>query len=82
MSEQITNTQGAKKVEKETVYLQFDGREVCLDTIRQEVLDHYESVKKGKDPAKNTRIYLKPEDSKAYYVINDDFAGEVGLALN
>lgn len=42
-------------------------------------MDDYDSVKKGEDPAVDTRIYLKPEDSKAYYVINDDYAGEIEL---
>jgi len=36
-------------------------------------------VKKGEDKPEDIKIYLKPEDQKAYYVINCDYAGEVDL---
>lgn len=66
---------------KETIFLQFNGKEVCIDTVRKAIDDNYNTVKKGSDEAKELKIYLKPEDKKAYYVINDDFAGEVDLNL-
>lgn len=65
----------------ETIFLQFNGKEVCLDTVRAAIKENYDSVKKGNDAAKDLKIYLKPEDAKAYYVINDDYAGEVDLLL-
>lgn len=65
----------------ETIFLQFDGKEARIDTVRAAIKEDYDSVKKGKDAAENVKIYLKPEDTKAYYVINDDFAGEVDLLL-
>ncbi|MBQ4045739.1 MAG: hypothetical protein II627_04765 [Lachnospiraceae bacterium] len=65
----------------ETIFLQYSGKEVCIDTVREAIKEDYEAVKEGTDPAKDLRIYLKPEDNKAYYVINDDYAGEVDLNL-
>lgn len=65
----------------ETIYLQYNGKEVCIDAVRAAIKENYESVKKGDDAAKEIEIYLKPEDAKAYYVINSDFAGEVDLLL-
>jgi len=63
----------------EIIYLQFQGQEVSIDTVKAAVKENYESVKKGEDAAQDVKIYLKPEDRKAYYVINDDYAGEVPL---
>ena len=63
----------------ETIILQYDGKEVCIDAIREAIKKDYEDDKEGSDPAKDLKIYLKPEDDKAYYVINGDYAGEVDL---
>ncbi len=71
-----------KKKEKEivkAVYLQYDGQEISLEEIERLVKENYDSVKNGTDDPKDIRIYLKPEDRKAYYVINNDFAGEIDL---
>ncbi len=61
------------------VYLQYMGREISLDEVERLVRENYDSVKKGSDQPEDIKIYLKPEDRKAYYVINCDFAGEVDL---
>ncbi|MBQ3660567.1 MAG: hypothetical protein II907_00795 [Firmicutes bacterium] len=66
---------------KETIFLQYNGKEVCIDQVREAIKDNYDAVKKGSDPAEEIKIYLKPEDTKAYYVVNEDFAGEVDLSF-
>ena len=71
-------TQEQKALEK-TVYLQFCGKEVALDEVETAIRKDYDFDKKGNDPAYNIKIYLKPEDDRAYYVINHDYAGEVAL---
>lgn len=71
-----------KKKEKDivkAVYLQYDGQEISLEEIERLVKENYDSVKKGTDDPLDIKIYLKPEDRKAYYVINNDFAGEIDL---
>jgi len=68
-----------KKPADKTVYLQYAGKEVSLDAVETAIHENYDSVKKGKDQPEDIKIYLKPEDRKAYYVINCDYAGEVDL---
>ncbi len=63
----------------ETIYLQYAGNEVSMEEVEASVRENYESVKKGEDPPEDIKIYLKPQDHKAYYVINCDYAGEVDL---
>ena len=77
MAEEKTK-KGKKPVEK-TIYLQFSGHEVSLDEIETAIMENYDAVKKGEDQPEDVKIYLKPEDRKAYYVINCDYAGEVDL---
>ncbi len=60
-------------------YLQFNNNEIPVAEIEAAILDAYDQAKDGEDPAEKIRIYLKPEDGKAYYVINSDYAGEVNL---
>lgn len=76
MAEKKIKTEAA-----ESVYLQFGGKEVSLETIRTSVMEDYDKEKSGTDAPEDIRIYLKPEDGKAYYVINGDCAGEVELLL-
>lgn len=71
-----------KKPVEKMIYLQFAGKEVSLLEIEAAIRDNYDSVKKGEDKPENIQIYLKPEDRKAYYVINNDFAGEVDLLVD
>ena len=63
----------------ETIFLQFDGREICIDDVRAAIAEIYDAAKQGSDAMQELDIYLKPEDDKAYFVINDDYAGEVDL---
>ena len=66
-------------VTDEMIYLQFAGREVSVSDIRRSIWTDYEEAKGGEDKSGKIRIYLKPEDQKAYYVINDDYAGETAF---
>lgn len=68
-----------KKPVEKTIYLQFAGKEISIDEIEAAIKENYDSVKQGQDQPEDIKIYLKPEDRKAYYVINCDFAGEVDL---
>ena len=61
------------------VYLQFCGNEVSVSDIQNAVVTDYDSVKNGEDAPKTINVYLKPEENKAYYVINDDYAGSITL---
>lgn len=68
-----------KPAKKQEVYIQFGGREV----LEAEVLD---KVKKAWTEQGNkvgdmldVKVYIKPEEAKTYYVINEDVKGYVEL---
>ena len=71
----------AKKAELKTeMYLQFYGKEYSDKEILQKVKEIWTKVLKNKvGDMKDVKIYLKPEESKAYYVVNGDTTGEVDL---
>ena len=71
----------AKKAEVKTeMYLQFYGKEYSDKEILQKVKEIWTKVLKNKvGDMKDVKIYLKPEESKAYYVVNGDTTGEVDL---
>ena len=57
------------------------GREVYTKNILSNVrrnLDRRTRVKRRKI-SKNIKIYIKPEENKAYYVINGDITGSVWI---
>ena len=64
----------AKAVVKETVFLQFAGKEYDMEVIKTNVKTAWaaETGKKESD-IKDVQIYVKPEESAAYYVVNGEF---------
>ena len=77
----MSESKERKIVPTETIYLQFGGKEASFDSIKKAIREDYDATKKGTDAPADIKIYLKPEDLKAYYVINDDYAGEISLPL-
>ncbi len=72
-------TKAAKSAE---VVLQFAGNQYVLDDIQAKVKDAWKNQfkKKVKDFT-NVQIYIKPEDSKAYFVVNGDASTEYFVEL-
>lgn len=74
----------AKRVSKKEVaaevYVQFRGKEVSAKDVLENVKMIWtdEMGKKDKD-IKDIKLYIKPEENKAYYVINGDVTGAIGL---
>ena len=66
----------AAKVEN-NIYVQFSGMEFDTAAIEKAVKADY-TAKNGKKDMKSISIYIKPEDMKAYYVI-DGIIGDVAL---
>ncbi len=65
---------------KTQMYLQFDGKEYTEKEIFQKVKEVWTKVLKNKvGDMKDVKIYLKPEESAAYYVVNDDTSGKIEL---
>ena len=64
----------------ETVYLQYLGKEINKDDLVKQVKEIWTKELKNKaGDLKSITLYLKPEENKAYYVINDDVTGSIAL---
>ncbi len=69
-----------KTAVKETVYLQYLGKEINKDDLVKQVKDIWTKELKNKaGDLKTVTLYLKPEENMAYYVINDDVTGSIAL---
>ena len=69
-----------KTAVKETVYLQYLGKEINKDDLVKQVKDIWTKELKNKaGDLKSVTRYLKPEENMADYVINDDVTGSIAL---
>lgn len=70
-----------KKAEvKETVYLQYLGKEINKDDLMKRVKEIWTKELKNKvSDLKSVTLYLKPEENAAYYVINEETTGKIEL---
>ena len=76
-----TKKAAAKKAEIKTeMYLQFSGKEYSQEEILQKVKDIWTyDLHQNVDAIKDVQLYLKPEESAAYYVVNGVESGKVVL---
>ena len=69
-----------KTAVKETVYLQYLGKEINKEDIVAQVKEVWtKQMKRKVSDIKSITLYLKPEENAAYFVINDDATGKVEL---
>lgn len=72
-----------KKEEKqenvEHIYVQYAGREIETEDVMEKARQMYIAEGHRASSIKSLRIYIKPEEMKAYYVINDNCAGSIEL---
>lgn len=61
---------------KPTVIVQYQGREVDLDTLVEAAKADFRQAKK-RTPITDLKLYVKPEESTAYYVVNEKHSGSV-----
>ena len=61
------------------ILVQYDGLESDLSAIYERVKKTYVESGNDIDSIKEIKLYLKPQDFTAYYVINGDYTGKVGL---
>ena len=65
---------------KKTVYLQYLGKEIDQQDIEEKVKSIWTATMGKKvSEMKSLTLYLKPEENKAYYVINDEITGSVEI---
>lgn len=61
------------------VYIQFEGREDAVQNVIAKAKEAFVADGHRESTIKSLRVYLKPEESAAYYVINEKYAGKVDL---
>ncbi len=78
VGQNMINTPAVKAEPKEEIVLQFGEQEVSMSAISEKVRTSYaQSGSQGE--LREINIYVKPEDHKAYYVINGETEGSVDL---
>ena len=63
----------------EEVFVQFGNSEVLTKDIVEKVKAAYVAEGHTADSVKKIRVYIKPEEGMAYYVVNDDYASGISL---
>lgn len=78
IAQNVKNTPVVQTEPVEEVILQFGENEVPVSAISDKVKQDIEQQGNEVD-IKDIKIYVKPEDNKAYYVINGEITGNVNL---
>ena len=71
-------TTKAATAKKSELFIQFSGFEFSYDELLEKVKADY-TAQTGKKTISSTKLYVKPEDMKVYYVVNEKFMGDVYL---
>lgn len=64
---------------KESIYLQSHGMDLSLDGFSKEAKAIWKAEGNSVKDIKKLDMYLKPEENKCYFVINDTFNGKFDL---
>ena len=64
---------------KQQMFLQFNEQEVELSTVEANVKKDWKEAGKKLSEIESLDIYVKPQEGKAYYVINGEVEGAVDL---
>ena len=72
-------TKAAQEELKPEIILQFQGNESAVGEAVEKAKAQFVSEGHRMSSIKTLQLYLKPEESAAYYVINQKFAGNVDL---
>lgn len=78
ITQNMKNIPVGKVEPTECMVLQFGEHEVSMAAISEKVKQSYKNSGNEAE-IKDIKIYVKPEDQKAYYVINGEFEGNVEL---
>ena len=80
-AKKTTRKTAAKKAEPVTeVYVQYWGKEIHTSEVADRIKKIWtEDMGNKASELKDLKIYIKPEDNGAHYVINGDVTGFIGL---
>jgi len=68
-----------KPEKKDEVFVQFAGEEYAVGEVMEKAKAAYVAEGHRVSAIKSIRLYIKPEERKAYYVINEKAAGSIDL---
>lgn len=70
---------GPKPAAERTIelHVQYGGREVAYTDLVNRIKEMWKEQGKRETSLKNLNIYVKPDEFKAYYVINEEITGEI-----
>ncbi len=69
----------APKTIAEDVYIQFEGSEWSISDLKEKAVAAYVAEGHQRGRIKNLSLYVKPEERKIYYVVNDKATGSVDI---
>ena len=70
----------AKKAElKPEIFVEYQENAIAQNDLYEKVKADWTESGHRMANVKSLKIYVKPEDNKAYYVINDKYSGDVDL---
>lgn len=69
----------AKKEMAPEVFIQFAGKEDAVADVVTRAKEAFVAEGHRASSIKSLRVYLKPEESAAYFVINEKYAGRVDM---
>lgn len=64
---------------KEEIFVQFGNQEVFAADVVERVKNAYIAEGHTAESIEKVRVYIKPEESMIYYVVNDDYASGISL---
>ncbi len=64
---------------KQQMFLQFNEQEVELSTVEANVKKDWKDAGNKLTAIESLDIYVKPQEGKAYYVVNKDAEGRIDL---
>ena len=75
-----TTTRKAATKPNVMIEIQYSYKHISNDELVQKSLDNYQYDLKG-DPTKVKKlsIYVKPQEDKAYYVVDDKISGDIDI---
>lgn len=77
--EKTAGRKAAKKAVAPVVHLQFGGRGYSMDDIQKMASDVWKFDLQHEEEYTSLELYVKPEESRVYYVFNGDIAGSFGI---
>ena len=64
---------------KQQMILQFDGQDVDLSVVEANVKQNWKDAGRKVSEIASLDIYVKPQEGKAFYVVNGEVDGAVDL---